>query len=598
MGRSIIRAAHDILILAVTDYLCPKFHQFLLYMNKRIIFLYILLVTGLFHSLKAQEIAHLTKMDITVKGVLPPLSPIADSIKKDIEWEDEVISLYYVKGKDAALLDHLRTIRKGLQRINKTNTQEEIKNEITPQITQLEEMAARPYSKKDRHLYHACLLSLVNTHRMVNNLDKASHFNQILITENYIPCSDITAQLAQQKERSFRYQQFQKTGIDPIQQRWRSQTNWINTITQTGRCEGYIVLKNNEMVKGELIDLFTSLSQMVVNIKYEKTLNDPIQNKTYSLADIKTIHTDQFVLAIIPHNDYLYIGQIIAESPQLLLAETLPIANLTPIKAKESHYMQFVQKRNNEWEAAVFESEIEKGLTTVLKDCPQVALRTQYDYYTIHQVQEAFNDYEKLCGDTSSQKVASLLANKTPSRQIKTTKSRTPDYSFGFSTGSNNFASLFGVNASFRIHQQLYGRIGAGGGAWGAKLAVGLKYDMQNDMRYRSGWSFCLGYAYNTGMKNTFETSISSKDSAVTNVNSASATVRPLPIRTLSASTIFTKYINQRVSYHLELGYSLPLTSKPWEIIEGDGTNKGIQKNIKLLKPGGFIVAVGMNFGF
>lgn len=526
------------------------------------------------------------------------LEKLALNFKKNIEWEDALISLYYTKSKSPVLFDNLQTIKNGLQRINKSSSQEEIKNEIALQINQLEELAARPFSKKERHQHHACLLSLINIHRSLNNLDRASYYNQILIEENYIACTDLTIQLAQQKERTSRHQVFQKTGIDPIRQRQLSQTNWINAITQIGRCEGYIVLTNNETIKGELIDLLSSLRRMTVNIKYEKTLNDPIENHTYSLVDVKSIHTDQFDLAVVPYNDYLYICQIIAESPQLLLAETLPITNLAPIQSKERHYIQFIQKRNNTWKAAAFETDIEKGLLNVLNDCPQVAHRIQYDYYTIYQIPDAFNDYLNLCGDTSTQKIAAILTNKVPSLQINNNKGRTPSYTIGCSTGSNNFVSHLGINASFRIHQQLYARIGAGGGVWGPKFAAGLKYDMQEDLRYRSGWSYCLSYAYNKGTKSIFETSISNQNSAITTADSATASVRPLPIRTLSASTVFTKYLNHRVSYHLELGYSLPLTFKPWEIVEGDDSNKGIQRNIKLLKPGGLIVAIGVNVGF
>jgi hypothetical protein len=171
---------------------------------------------------------------------------------------------------------------------------------------------------------------------------------------------------------------------------------------------------------------------------------------------------------------------------------------------------------------------------------------------------------------------------------------RTPGFTYGFSTGSNNFVSYFGLSTSFRIVNKLYGRAGAGIGEWGPKYAAGLRYDLRKDMRYRKSWSYSVGYTHNPGRQKALVIDNSSANRPKTD----SVQFRPLTVRSVFVSTIFTKYTNKRVSTHVEMGYSMPLDKQPWDIISGNINGSGIRRSTRFKQPGGFIFAVGVNFGF
>lgn len=111
-----------------------------------------------------------------------------------------------------------------------------------------------------------------------------------------------------------------------------------------------------------------------------------------------------------------------------------------------------------------------------------------------------------------------------------------------------------------------------------------------------------MGYGYSTGVASVGNLTLNSSSSTSvaggsTTTTSRKVVIRQLPVNTMSISTIYNRFINRKVAFVFEFGYATALQKDPWIVIEGQNDLKALKPQIKILQPGGLILAVGMNFG-
>ena len=160
----------------------------------------------------------------------------------------------------------------------------------------------------------------------------------------------------------------------------------------------------------------------------------------------------------------------------------------------------------------------------------------------------------------------------------------------GLGTGVNSYCGFLGAGIDIRLYQTLFLRGGVGFGTWGNKISVGLKYAE----KYTSGWIFGLQYIYCTGISNfTSQLQVDSGGGTVTkNVN---LTLEPTSCINITAS--YAWVYHRKNNFFLEFGYSVPLATNPYTVNDGSVLTSVSTAAMKILEPGGFVVACGIMFG-
>jgi hypothetical protein len=524
------------------------------------------------------------------------LSKQAKLLRNNYNRQTETISLYYPPKPPSEFRKTLSTIEASLLQVNKGKPMTEIFAGLRPSMEYLEKNLAEadPNSKAGELLYAACCLNLAHIYRCFDDYERTFYYIRLLIKTDFEDCKDIVKYLADMKERYDLRAYYKKTGLDFYYEQRLNAKNRLDTLKKQNDAEGYIVLNNNEIVKGTLINLIENYQSSTVKLKYEKKLNAPITDITYPLVDVSEIHIKDWDLFVVPFNSKFYLAEKVYQSPSIIMGQSLYGMGTRASSSKQSEDNIFLLK-HDERAFTVLQSKENAILANYMNDCPTIARQIKYGYYTSNQILAAVVDYDTTCG-------SKLIVDKGQPIIIKRKLPPSPNFFLGFSTGINNITSILGGTATIRIYHKTFVRLGAGIGLWGAKFSGGIKYDLRRDMRYKKGWSLAMGYGHSTGGASLGNLTVSMDSSTSvagggTTTTSKEIVVRPLPVNTMSISTIYNRFLNRKVAFVFEFGYAIALQKDPWIVIEGQNNLKALKPELKVFQPGGLILAVGMNFG-
>ncbi len=165
----------------------------------------------------------------------------------------------------------------------------------------------------------------------------------------------------------------------------------------------------------------------------------------------------------------------------------------------------------------------------------------------------------------------------------------TSTFYLDLSSGINNHTGIIGIGAMIPIDEKFSLRAGAGLGSWGTKLSGGIKYGSRTE----SGFGFGLGYSHCPGL-----------DDMDLEYNNGGASVREFNVDYLQVGTInFTLNYNfvlkNEKIFFLETGYAVPTGgSNFYRVNDGGPLSEEEKVLMEVLRPGGLILALGLQVGF
>jgi hypothetical protein len=172
-------------------------------------------------------------------------------------------------------------------------------------------------------------------------------------------------------------------------------------------------------------------------------------------------------------------------------------------------------------------------------------------------------------------------------RNYKTEQS-CPKLYIGLSTGLENQSGLIGFNMDAPITGKFSLGAGAGLSSWGYKAyGEGRFYFGECN----KGWALGAGVTYNTGLKNftsTMPTTMGDRD-VLMNLNPAT--------NVFLAGYRFWNMGRRGHRIYLEVGYSYRLQEDNYAILSYHTLTSDGKQVMKILQPGGLIVAFGFSFG-
>jgi hypothetical protein len=180
--------------------------------------------------------------------------------------------------------------------------------------------------------------------------------------------------------------------------------------------------------------------------------------------------------------------------------------------------------------------------------------------------------------------------NKEPRTEVNTKKhSRHAAVYFNLSTGINNNAGMLGIGLEVPVVDQFSVEAGLGSGSWGRKYYFCTKYYLRPSLK---GWAFGPGFSYCPGISKY-----------TINLETVYSDSEPVDMHLDPQTNIFVgAYNNWRLGrrnnrIYLQLGYSVPLGPAKFYELYGDPITDNSRNTMKLLSPGGLIVAFAFSFG-
>ena len=185
--------------------------------------------------------------------------------------------------------------------------------------------------------------------------------------------------------------------------------------------------------------------------------------------------------------------------------------------------------------------------------------------------------------DGSERKPAKKEKNK-----VRTGKC--PSFFIALSTGWNNNTGILGVNAEVPVSQHFSVDGGLGLSTWGEKLYGGAKYFLKP---CHFGWAFGSGLTCSTGLKN-FDDNLPTIDGSTEPVE---LQLNP-QVNLMLAAYRYWALGRNKSRFYVELGYSVALNgSNRFTQTAGTPIDDVATETLKILSPGGIIVAIGFSFG-
>jgi hypothetical protein len=157
-------------------------------------------------------------------------------------------------------------------------------------------------------------------------------------------------------------------------------------------------------------------------------------------------------------------------------------------------------------------------------------------------------------------------------------------------TGINSNYGIAGVGVDFKLMDKVQGSVSGGIGSWGFKTAGEARYFYSGCMQ--KGAAVAVGIAYASGlpeMKTQLE--LASKETK-------DVTLKLGPQTNLQVSWYKSYAIKEHHRFFLQVGYSFPITGVSYTIISGETLSDTSKSTMKMMAPGGILVATGFGFGF
>jgi hypothetical protein len=157
-------------------------------------------------------------------------------------------------------------------------------------------------------------------------------------------------------------------------------------------------------------------------------------------------------------------------------------------------------------------------------------------------------------------------------------------------TGINSNYGIAGIGVDFKLLDKLQGAVSGGIGSWGFKSAGELRYFYSGCMQ--KGSAIAAGIAYASGLPE-METELE-----LSNEESKNVTLELGAQTNLQLSWYKSYAIKEHHRFFFQVGYSFPITGINYKVTSGETLSDLSKTTMKMMAPGGVLVATGFGFGF
>ncbi|MFN5294387.1 MAG: hypothetical protein ACK5BL_02570 [Flavobacteriales bacterium] len=157
-------------------------------------------------------------------------------------------------------------------------------------------------------------------------------------------------------------------------------------------------------------------------------------------------------------------------------------------------------------------------------------------------------------------------------------------------TGLNSNYGLAGLGVDFKLMDKVQGSVSGGLGSWGFKSAAELRYFYSGCMQ--KGSAIAAGIAYASGLPE-METELE-----LSNEESKNVTLELGAQTNLQLSWYKSYAIKEHHRFFFQVGYSFPITGINYKVTSGETLSDLSKTTMKMMAPGGVLVATGFGFGF
>ena len=164
-----------------------------------------------------------------------------------------------------------------------------------------------------------------------------------------------------------------------------------------------------------------------------------------------------------------------------------------------------------------------------------------------------------------------------------------PKFYLGIGTGINTYTGLLGISANYRVDDNSFFQTGAGLSTWGYRFSVGYRYHTN----IRNGFYFGGAITHSTGIRD-FVVELETTNSAP---DTQEVLLDLINVQTINLKTGYNVAIGKATNIHFDVGYALPINSRPWEVKDGSTLTAVSETVLALIAPGGIILGLGINFG-
>lgn len=157
-------------------------------------------------------------------------------------------------------------------------------------------------------------------------------------------------------------------------------------------------------------------------------------------------------------------------------------------------------------------------------------------------------------------------------------------------TGLNSNYGIVGLGVDFKLIDKIQGSVSGGLGSWGYKSAGELRYFYSGCMQ--KGSAIAVGVAYATGLPEMVtDLELSTKETKSVTLELGSQT-------NLQVSWYKAYAIKEHHRFFVQMGYSFPITGINYNVTSGETLSDVSKTSMKMLAPGGLLIATGFGFGF
>ncbi|MFM2202176.1 MAG: hypothetical protein RL040_1376 [Bacteroidota bacterium] len=156
-------------------------------------------------------------------------------------------------------------------------------------------------------------------------------------------------------------------------------------------------------------------------------------------------------------------------------------------------------------------------------------------------------------------------------------------------TGINSNYGMIGVGADIKVLDKLQVGLSGGIGSWGFKTAGELRYFYSGCMQ--QGSALTAGVAYATGLPEMeIEMELSNEETKTVMLELNAQT-------NLQLAWYRAFRVQQNHRFFIQAGYSFPISGISYRVISGETLSDVSKTTVRMMAPGGIIVAVGFGFG-
>lgn len=186
-----------------------------------------------------------------------------------------------------------------------------------------------------------------------------------------------------------------------------------------------------------------------------------------------------------------------------------------------------------------------------------------------------------------------VLSISTAQAQVNEKEAKLPEVCkttfLTLGTGINSNYGIAGVGADFKVLDKVQLGLSGGIGSWGFKTAGEFRYFYSGCMQ--RGSAVTAGVSYATGLPEMeIEMELSNDETRTVELELNAQT-------NLQISWYRSFAIIQNHRFFLQAGYSFPISGISYRVISGETLSDASKSTIRMMAPGGVIIAAGIGFG-